>query len=66
MGNVEGDSRKKFRNVYKFIYLSRGRYRTNSRRMEDSIKIALLSVELSRKYLRVVRWEGWERVLEVI
>jgi len=54
-----------FRVVYRFSYLSRGRYRTTRRGVGDSVRLGLIARELARYYLRVVCWSGFDRVLEV-
>uniref|UniRef100_A0A7C5UVA3 Uncharacterized protein n=1 Tax=Ignisphaera aggregans TaxID=334771 RepID=A0A7C5UVA3_9CREN len=52
------------REVYKLIYINRGRYRTTSRSIENSIRLGYLAKELAEYYLEVVEW-GRKRVLKL-
>ncbi|MCS7127780.1 MAG: hypothetical protein N3E36_00675 [Sulfolobales archaeon] len=61
----ECSARNKFREVFKLVYLKRERYRTNSRSLRESVRLAWLAAELSQTYLRVIVWREWKRRLEV-
>lgn len=58
------NGKKVLREVYKLIYVNRGKYRTTSRSIENSIKLGYLAKELTEYYLEVVEW-GRERVLKL-
>lgn len=51
------------REVFKAVYLTRGRYRTVRRSIEDSLKLAALAREFAGAYLGVVEWSSERRVL---
>jgi hypothetical protein len=58
------NGKKVLREVYKLIYVNRGKYRTTSRSIVNSIKLGYLAKELTEYYLEVVEW-GRERVLKL-
>ena len=53
-----------FRELFRYTYLTRGRYRVVRRSLEDSLKLASLARELAQVYLEVVVW-GERRVLRL-
>jgi hypothetical protein len=53
-----------FRELFRYTYLTRGRYRVVRRSLEDSLKLASLARELAQAYLEVVEW-GERRVLRL-
>ncbi|MCC6047121.1 MAG: hypothetical protein LM571_02910 [Desulfurococcaceae archaeon] len=53
-----------FRELFRYTYLTRGRYRVVRRSLEDSLKLASLARELAQVYLEVVEW-GERRVLRL-
>lgn len=58
-------SREKFRELFKYSYLSRGRYRVSRRGIENLVRLVRISRELTWAYLEVIEWRGWERTLAV-
>jgi len=52
------------RELFRYTYLTRGRYRVVRRSLEDSLKLASLARELAQAYLEVVEW-GERRVLRL-
>ena len=54
-----------FREAFKKVYLTRGRYRTSRRSISDVIKLGLLARELADYYMTVVEWNGFKRVLKI-
>lgn len=57
--------REKFRELFKYSYSVRGRYRVSRRSVEDLIKLARIGRELAQVYLEVIEWSGWKRTLMV-
>jgi hypothetical protein len=53
-----------FKELFRYTYLTRGRYRVVRRSLEDSLKLASLARELAQVYLEVVVW-GERRVLRL-
>jgi len=54
-----------FREIFKIIYSTRGRFRTTRRSIEDSLRLARLARELVNAYVEVVEWCGERRVLKL-
>ena len=53
-----------FREIFKIVYSTRGRFRT-TRRIEDSLRLARLARELVNAYIEVIEWCGERRVLRL-
>lgn len=53
-----------FRELYKRSYLMRNRYRKTRRSIEDVIRLGLVARELIDYYIKVVKWDSFDRVLE--
>ena len=54
-----------FREAFKKVYLTRGRYRTSRRSISDVVRLGLLARELANYYMTVVEWDGFKRVLKI-
>lgn len=53
-----------FRELFRYAYLTRGRYRRVRRELGESLKLSSLARELVQAYLEVVEW-GERRVLRL-
>ncbi len=58
-------SESTFREAFKVSYLTRGRYRTTRRSPLEAARLGELARQLTELYLRVEKWNGFERVLRL-
>ena len=56
---------RSFREIFKIVYSTRGRFRTTRRSIKDSLRLAHLAKELVNTYIEVIEWCGEKRVLKL-